>query len=66
VLFSSDAWGAPELHLLGSWLWRRSMARVLGDWVTRGDWSRDDAERVVHLVAGENARRIYRLSDVPG
>ena len=65
VLFSSDAWGAPELHLLGSWLWRRSMARTLGEWVARGDWSRDDAERVVLLVAGENARRVYELPDVP-
>jgi uncharacterized protein len=61
VLFSSDAWGAPELHLLGSWLFRRSMARVFGGWVSRGDWSHDDAERVVRLVAGENARRVYRL-----
>jgi predicted TIM-barrel fold metal-dependent hydrolase len=61
VLFSSDAWGAPELHLLGSWLWRRAMARIVGDWVARGDWSRDDAERLVRLVAGENARRVYAL-----
>ena len=61
LLFSSDAWGAPELHLLGSWLWRRAMSRVVGDWVARGDWSRDDAERVIRLVAAENARRVYRL-----
>jgi predicted TIM-barrel fold metal-dependent hydrolase len=61
LLFSSDAWGAPELHLLGSWLWRRAMSRVVGDWVVRGDWSRGDAERVVRLVAAENARRVYRL-----
>jgi uncharacterized protein len=61
LLFSSDAWGAPELHLLGSWLFRRAMARLLGEWVVRGDWSRADAERVIDLVAGENARRVYRL-----
>lgn len=61
LLYSSDAWGAPELHLLGSWLWRRAMSRVVGDWVVRGDWSRGDAERVVRLVAAENARRVYRL-----
>ena len=61
LLFSSDAWGAPELHLLGSWLWRRAMSRVVGDWVARGDWSRADAERVIRLVAGDNARRVYRL-----
>jgi uncharacterized protein len=61
LLFSSDAWGAPELHLLGSWLWRRAMSRVVGDWVVRGDWSRGDAERVIRLIASENARRVYRL-----
>jgi predicted TIM-barrel fold metal-dependent hydrolase len=61
LLFSSDAWGAPELHLLGSWLWRRAMSRVVGDWVARGDWSRSDAERVIRLVASENARRVYGL-----
>jgi predicted TIM-barrel fold metal-dependent hydrolase len=61
LLFSSDAWGAPELHLLGSWLFRRAMARVLGEWVARGDWSRPDAERVIELVAAGNARRLYGL-----
>jgi predicted TIM-barrel fold metal-dependent hydrolase len=61
LLFSSDGWGAPELHLLGSWLFRRAMARLLGAWVARGDWSRADAERVIDLVAGENARRVYGL-----
>lgn len=65
VLFSSDAWGAPELHLLGSWLWRRAISRVVGEWVVRGDWSPADAERVVDLVAGENARRVYGLSQMP-
>ena len=59
ILFSSDAWGAPELHLLGSWLFRRAMSRVLGAWVRDGDWSLADAERVVALVANENVRRVY-------
>lgn len=61
VLFSSDGWGAPELHLLGSWLWRRAMSRVLGAWVVAGDWSIADVERVVDLIAAENARRVYGL-----
>lgn len=64
VLFSSDGWGAPELHLLGSWLWRRSMSRVVGGWVARGDWSLADAERVVELTAAGNARRVYGLPGV--
>jgi predicted TIM-barrel fold metal-dependent hydrolase len=62
VLFSSDAWGVPELHLLGSWLFRRGMARVVGSWVASGDWSLADAERTIALVAAENARRVYDVA----
>jgi len=65
VLFSSDAWGLPELHLLGSWLFRRAMSRVLGAWVAAGDWSLPDAERVVDLVGSGNARRVYGLAEAP-
>ena len=61
VLFSSDAWGLPDLHLLGSWLFRRAMAGVVGGWVASGDWSRADALRVIELIAFENARRVYDL-----
>lgn len=60
-LFSSDAYGLPELHLLGSILWRRSMAQVLGRWVHQGEWSEADAIRVAEMTASGNARRVYRL-----
>lgn len=63
VLFSSDAWGIPELHLLGSCLFRRGMSRVLGAWVAADDWSLADAERVIRLVCAENARRVYGLPE---
>jgi len=61
VLFSSDAWGPPELHYLGALLWRRATARVLGDWVAEGEWSQADALRVAEMIGGGNARRVYRL-----
>jgi hypothetical protein len=61
VLYSSDAYGLPELHLLGSVLWRRAMGLVLGAWVRRGEWSVDDALRVTEMVAAGNARRVYGL-----
>ncbi|WP_245953492.1 amidohydrolase family protein [Arthrobacter silvisoli] len=60
-LYSSDAYAVPELHFLGSILWRRSMAQVLGDWVRRGEWSERDAIRVAGMIGSENARRVYRL-----
>jgi uncharacterized protein len=61
-LYSSDAWGPPELHYLGSVLWRRAMARVLGGWVEGGDWSAVDACRVAAMVARDNACRVYGLA----
>jgi predicted TIM-barrel fold metal-dependent hydrolase len=63
VLFSSDAWGIPELHLLGSWLVRRGLARIVGRWVAAGDWGLADAERFVNAFAIGNAREIYGLTD---
>ncbi len=65
VLYSSDAWGPAELHLLGARLWRDAAAAVLGDWVDRDEWSLDDARRVVTLSARDNAQRVYRLDPRP-
>ena len=59
ILFSSDAWGLPELHLLGSWLFRRGLSRVLGRWVAGGDWSLDDARLAIELIGSANARQVY-------
>ncbi len=61
VLFSSDAWGPPELHYLGAVLWRRAITDVLGEWVASGDWSQADAVRVAELVGAGNAYRVYGL-----
>jgi predicted TIM-barrel fold metal-dependent hydrolase len=60
-LYSSDAYGLPELHVLGSLLWRRAMGDVLGTWVGRGDCSVDDAVRIVEKIGADNARRVYGL-----
>jgi predicted TIM-barrel fold metal-dependent hydrolase len=60
-LYSSDAWGPSELHYLGALLWRRGINRVVGEWVEDDDWSSRDAERVLHLIAHENAERVYGL-----
>jgi uncharacterized protein len=63
ILFSSDACGPPELHYLGTLLWRRATARVLGGWVADGDWSPDEAIRVAAMIGGGNASRAYQLDD---
>jgi predicted TIM-barrel fold metal-dependent hydrolase len=60
-LYSSDAWGPSELHFLGALLWRRGVSRVVGRWVEDGEWSHDDAVRVLHLIGHANAEQVYRL-----
>jgi predicted TIM-barrel fold metal-dependent hydrolase len=60
-LYSSDAFGPPELHLLGSVLWRRAMGLVLGGWVRSGDCTEHDAIRIVDMVGVHNAQRVYGL-----
>jgi len=65
-LFSSDAFGLPELYLLGSVLFRRALGSFLDDGIANGDWSAADGERVARLVADANARRVYGLPAMSG
>jgi uncharacterized protein len=58
-LYSSDAFGPPELHVLGAVLWRRGMGLVLGEWVRTGDCGIDDAIRIVDMIGVHNAERVY-------
>jgi predicted TIM-barrel fold metal-dependent hydrolase len=60
-LYSSDAWGPPELHYLGAVLWRQAATATIGGWVDAGDWSAADARRVIQMIARDNALRVYRL-----
>lgn len=62
LLYSSDAYGAPELYLLGALTFRLALAAMLGDRVGSGEWAEADAARFAHLVAHGNAERVYRLS----
>jgi uncharacterized protein len=61
MLYSSDAFGLPELHYLGAAGFRRDLAAVTGAFVADGAWSAADARRVAGLVGAGNARRVYRL-----
>ena len=63
MLYSSDAFGLPELHYLGAHGFRRDLARVTGTFVADGAWSAADAERVAALIGSANARRVYRLGE---
>jgi predicted TIM-barrel fold metal-dependent hydrolase len=61
VLHASDGFGLAELHHLGAVLFRRGLARVLEDWLVEDALSVRDAARIARMVAGDNARRVYRL-----
>ena len=61
MLYSSDAFGLPELHYLGAIGFRRDLAAVTGQFVADGAWTAADAERVAELIGSANATRVYRL-----
>ncbi|MFC9230568.1 amidohydrolase family protein [Streptomyces decoyicus] len=61
ILFSSDAWGPPELHHLGALLWRRGMSKTIAAWTESGEWDVEEALKVVRMIGHDNARRVYRL-----
>jgi uncharacterized protein len=60
-LFSSDAFGLPELYHLGSLLFRRGLSDYLRSGLDDGAWTEDDAVHIARLAGGENARRVYGL-----
>lgn len=61
VLFSTDGCGLPELFYVGTAQFRTALAELLERQTRPGRWSPDDAERVARMIAGDNARRAYRL-----
>ena len=60
-LYSSDAFGLAELHHLGSIQFQRTLGAVLTDWITSGECTVKQAERIAAMISHENAERIYRL-----
>jgi hypothetical protein len=61
LLYSSDAYGAPELYVLAALNHRLALGALLRDRVDSGEWAPADAERFAHLVSHVNAERVYGL-----
>src|SRR5271165_1166993 len=61
-LFSSDAFGLPELYYLGTLLFRQALSRFLRARLDADDMSLADAERITALIATDNAHRAYGLT----
>ena len=63
VLFSTDAFGLPELYLCGARLWRRALGLLLKEWLS-SDWlSPADAQRYAANIASGNACLAYGLEE---
>jgi predicted TIM-barrel fold metal-dependent hydrolase len=64
VLYSSDAFGLPELYLVAARAFRRAVAEVLGGWASSGETTEADVRRIARMIAEENAVRLYHLPEV--
>lgn len=64
ALYSSDAWGAPELYHLGAVLFREGLDTVFADWSRRHGWPEDELRRIAGMISAGNARRVYRLGEL--
>ena len=61
MLYSSDAFGLPELHYLAAAAFRRDIAAVTAAFVAEGAWAASDAARVAGMIGSGNAQRVYQL-----
>jgi hypothetical protein len=62
MLYSSDAYGLPELYALGALTFRRALDQLLDGWVSAGECSRMDSGRIAAMISAGNAERVYGLS----
>ncbi|MFE6332168.1 amidohydrolase family protein [Streptomyces sp. NPDC057798] len=61
LLYSSDAYGLSEFHLLGAVSFRHGLGALLQDRVDADELSLPDAQRLVRWTGSANARRLYGL-----
>jgi predicted TIM-barrel fold metal-dependent hydrolase len=61
LLYSSDAFGLPELYFLGALTFRRALGGLLADRVEAGEWAAADAARIAGMVGHGNAEKVYQL-----
>lgn len=61
VLYSSDAFGPPELYYVGSRRFRSALSALLEDWHRRGFCSLSDTVGIATAIGRSNAEKLYRL-----
>ncbi len=61
LLFSTDAYGLPELYLVGAAQFRLALDQLLSRWRADDAISPVDAHRLAEQICAGNAVRVYRL-----
>jgi len=62
-LYSSDAFGLPELYYLGAALFRSALSAFLRSGLEEDLYTERTAARLARMLCADNARRAYRLGD---
>jgi len=62
-LYSSDAFGLPELYYLGAALFRRALSDFLAAGLAEDLYSERTVVRLTRMLCADNAKRAYRLGD---
>jgi len=60
-LYSSDAFGLPELHYLGAALFRSALSSFLRTGLNEDLYSERTVVRLTRMLCADNAKRVYRL-----
>ena len=61
LLFSTDAYGLPELYLVGAAQFRRALDQLVARWLDEDAMSPVDANRLAEQICAGNAIRVYQL-----
>jgi uncharacterized protein len=62
-LYSSDAFGLPELYYLGAALFRTALSDFLRAGLAEGFYPEQAVARLTRMICADNAKRAYRLGD---
>ena len=62
-LYSSDAFGLPELYYLGATLFRSALSAFLRSGLEEDLYTERTAARLARMLCADNAKRAYRLGD---
>ena len=62
VLYSSDAYGPPELYFIAAQRFRSALSLLLDRWQERGFCSSQDASEIFTAIGRGNAERLYELA----